>query len=45
MRAHVDDFVAAGGDAGTGSAGLFVDRAVQHHAEQEHVEQDDGGAS
>ncbi len=45
MRAHVDDLVAAGGDAGSGSAGLFVDRAVQHHAEQDHAEQDHGGTS
>jgi 3-carboxy-cis,cis-muconate cycloisomerase len=34
MRAHVDDLVAAGGDASTGSAGLFVDRALDHHAAQ-----------
>jgi 3-carboxy-cis,cis-muconate cycloisomerase len=36
MRTHVDDLVAAGGNASTGSAGLFVDRALQHH---------DGGTS
>jgi 3-carboxy-cis,cis-muconate cycloisomerase len=35
MRAHVDDLVAAGSDAGTGSAGLFVDRALDHHAAQD----------
>jgi 3-carboxy-cis,cis-muconate cycloisomerase len=33
MRAHVDDLLSAGVDAGAGSAGLFVDRAVQHHRE------------
>jgi 3-carboxy-cis,cis-muconate cycloisomerase len=33
MRAHVDDLMAAGGDARTGSAGTFVDRAVHHHHE------------
>jgi 3-carboxy-cis,cis-muconate cycloisomerase len=35
MRAHVDDLVAAGVDAGVGSAGLFVDRALRQHAEQD----------
>ena len=38
MRAHVDDLVSAGVDAGAGSAGLFVDRALQH------AEQDLGGS-
>ena len=33
MGAHVEAFVAAGGDAGTGSAGLFVDRALERHAQ------------
>ena len=32
MRAHVDDLVSAGVDSGAGSAGLFVDRALQEHA-------------
>jgi 3-carboxy-cis,cis-muconate cycloisomerase len=35
MRAHVDDLVSAGVDASVGSAGLFVDRALQQHAEQD----------
>jgi 3-carboxy-cis,cis-muconate cycloisomerase len=35
MRAHVDDLVSAGGEPSSGSASLFVDRAVQHHAEQD----------
>jgi 3-carboxy-cis,cis-muconate cycloisomerase len=32
MRAHVDGLVAAGGVAQTGSSGVFVDRALIHHA-------------
>lgn len=35
MRAHVDDLVLAGVDASVGSAGLFVDRALQQHADQD----------
>jgi 3-carboxy-cis,cis-muconate cycloisomerase len=35
MRAHVEDLVAAGGDPDTGSATLFVDRALEHHATQD----------
>jgi 3-carboxy-cis,cis-muconate cycloisomerase len=35
MSAHVDDLVSAGVDAGVGSAGVFVDRAVHQHAEQD----------
>lgn len=31
MRAHVDDLVSAGVDASVGSAGVFVDRALQQH--------------
>jgi 3-carboxy-cis,cis-muconate cycloisomerase len=31
MRAHVDELIAAGGDANTGSAGTFVDRALARH--------------
>jgi 3-carboxy-cis,cis-muconate cycloisomerase len=34
MRRHVDDLVAAGGDANIGSAGVFVDRALVQHAKQ-----------
>jgi 3-carboxy-cis,cis-muconate cycloisomerase len=34
MRAHVDELVAAGGDANTGSAGTFVDRALRRHVEE-----------
>jgi 3-carboxy-cis,cis-muconate cycloisomerase len=34
MRRHVDDLIAAGGGASTGSAGLFVDRALAAHATQ-----------
>jgi 3-carboxy-cis,cis-muconate cycloisomerase len=39
MREHVDLLLAAGGGASTGSAGRFVDRALDHHA------QDRGGTS
>jgi 3-carboxy-cis,cis-muconate cycloisomerase len=33
MRVHVDELIAAGGDASTGSAGRFVDRALDRHAQ------------
>jgi 3-carboxy-cis,cis-muconate cycloisomerase len=32
MRAHVEDLITSGGDAGSGSAGTFVDAALAHHA-------------
>jgi 3-carboxy-cis,cis-muconate cycloisomerase len=34
MRRHVEELIAAGGDATTGSAGLFVDRALDRHARE-----------
>jgi 3-carboxy-cis,cis-muconate cycloisomerase len=34
MRQHVDDLVAAGGEANVGSAGVFVDRALAEHAQR-----------
>jgi 3-carboxy-cis,cis-muconate cycloisomerase len=34
MRQHADDLIAAGGGADTGSAGVFVDRALAQHAKE-----------
>lgn len=35
MRAHVDELIAAGGGANTGSAGTFVDRALDRHGQKQ----------
>jgi 3-carboxy-cis,cis-muconate cycloisomerase len=34
MRVHVDELTVAGGEVNTGSAGVFVDRALDRHAQE-----------